>query len=187
MVSRSALETSGSGHRRAQRSTGSTRTREACWARSTSESARPDPWWWTGRSGSASQLGRPHGHRLARLEVLQHLGCCAPERGYAAARGGSLWVYDTPTGTVERWDDQTYQGISNIHVTDPPLYYGQCLTAIAAGARAVWVTAAANVNYHCSNTTADTFRSSAAGLSRSSVSPQSRWPHWPRMSSYDAG
>jgi serine/threonine-protein kinase len=83
------------------------------------------------------------------LEVLKHLGCCAPERGYAAVRGGSLWGYDTPTGTVERWDDQTYQGTANIHVTDPPLYYGQCLTAIAAGARFVWVTAAASVNYHC--------------------------------------
>jgi DNA-binding beta-propeller fold protein YncE len=83
------------------------------------------------------------------LEVLKHLGCCAPERGYAAARGGSLWAYDTPTGTVQRWDDQTYQGTSNIHVTDPPLYDGQCLNSIAAGARAVWVTAAASINSHC--------------------------------------
>ena len=83
------------------------------------------------------------------LEVLQRLPCCAPERGHGAARGRSLWVYDTPSGTVERWDDQTHQGISNIHVTDPPLYYGLCLTAIAVGARAVWVTAATNVNDRC--------------------------------------
>jgi hypothetical protein len=83
------------------------------------------------------------------LEVLNYLGCCAPERGFGAVRGSSLWVYDTPTGTVERWDDQTYQGTANIHVTDPPFYGGQCLTAIAADARFVWVTAAANSNYQC--------------------------------------
>ena len=38
---------------------------------------------------------------------------------------------------------------ANIHVTDPPFYDGLCLTSIAAGAGAVWVTVAANVNYHC--------------------------------------
>jgi streptogramin lyase len=84
------------------------------------------------------------------LQVVQHLGCCPPERGGSgSAWHGSIWGYDIPTGTVERWDAQTYQGTSNIHVTDPPFYGGQCLTAIAADARFVWVTAAANSNYQC--------------------------------------
>ena len=81
--------------------------------------------------------------------VVEHLGCCPPERGYDTAGHGSIWTYDTPTGTVERWDGQTHQGAFNIHVTDPPFYGGLCLTSIAAGARAVWVTVAANVNFGC--------------------------------------
>jgi len=36
-----------------------------------------------------------------------------------------------------------------IHVTDPPFYGGLFLTSITAGAGAVWVTIAANNNYHC--------------------------------------
>ena len=77
------------------------------------------------------------------------LGCCPPERGYFTAGHGSIWNYDSPTGTVERWDGQTHQEASNIRVTHPPFYDGLCLTSIAAGAGAVWVTVAANVDYHC--------------------------------------
>ena len=84
------------------------------------------------------------------LEVVERLDCCPPE-GYedGVAIGRSIWTYDTPTGTVERWNAQTYQGMFNTHVTDPPFYDGQCLNAIAADARAVWVTAMASTNYEC--------------------------------------
>jgi hypothetical protein len=81
--------------------------------------------------------------------VVAHLGCCPPERGYDAAGDGSIWTYDTPSGTVERWSRLTYQGTFNIHVTDPPFYGGACLTSIAAGARAVWVTLGPNLAYAC--------------------------------------
>jgi YVTN family beta-propeller protein len=83
------------------------------------------------------------------LSVNNHLGCCAPALGFAAVLGGSLWSYDIPTGTVERWDARTYQGTFNVHVAAPPFYYGQCLTSIAAGAHFVWLTAKANSNYEC--------------------------------------
>jgi YVTN family beta-propeller protein len=102
---------------------------------------------WVGLSdrGGDTVIVDPRGD----LSVINHLGCCAPELGYAAVWDGSVWGYDIPTGTVERWDAQTYQGTFNIHVADPPFYGGQCLTSIAAGARFVWLTAAANSNYHC--------------------------------------
>jgi hypothetical protein len=54
-----------------------------------------------------------------------------------------------PTGTVERWNSQTYQPVVNIRVTAPPFYEQVCLTSIEAGAGAVWVTAASMVGHHC--------------------------------------
>jgi len=83
------------------------------------------------------------------VRVVEDLGCCSPKRGYDTAGDGSIWTYDSPTGTVERWDGQTHQGAFNIHVADPPFYDGLCLTSIAAGAGDVWVTVAANLNFHC--------------------------------------
>ena len=56
---------------------------------------------------------------------------------------GSIWQYDPPTGTVVRWDGQTYQVADDIRVTAPPFYDGLCLTSIAAGAGAVWATVTA--------------------------------------------
>jgi len=78
-----------------------------------------------------------------------HLGCCPPESGYFTAGKDSIWMYDSPTGTVERWDGQTHQEVFNIDVTDPPFHKGLCLTSIAAGAGAIWVTVAADPNYRC--------------------------------------
>ena len=73
-----------------------------------------------------------------------------PPDGVTPREGwGSIWTYDTPTGTVVRWDGRPIKGASDIHVTDPPYYGGLCLTSLAAGAGAVWVTVAANVNYDC--------------------------------------
>jgi hypothetical protein len=48
-----------------------------------------------------------------------------------------------------RWNPQTYQQTAFIHLTDPPFYGGLCLTSIAAGANAVWVTVGESVNFRC--------------------------------------
>jgi DNA-binding beta-propeller fold protein YncE len=81
--------------------------------------------------------------------VVEHLGCCPPGRGYDTAGSGSIWTYDTPSGTVERWNRLSHQGAANIHVVQPPFYGGPCLTSIAAGERAVWVTLGPNLQYAC--------------------------------------
>ena len=83
------------------------------------------------------------------VSVLYHLGCCSPSRGDGTAAFGSIWSYDWPTGTLVRWDGRTHQVAHDIRVTDPPFYDGLCLTSIAAGAGAVWVTVAASSNYRC--------------------------------------
>lgn len=67
-----------------------------------------------------------------------------PGRAYDTAGYGAIWDYDTPTGTVVRWDGQSHQVIDDIRVTAPPSYNGLCLTSLAAGAGSVWVTVAAN-------------------------------------------
>jgi len=78
-----------------------------------------------------------------RLFIVHHLGCCSPERGFFTAGHGSIWEYDTPTGTVVRWDGGSYQVAANIRLTDPPFFDGPCLSSIATGAGAVWVTVVA--------------------------------------------
>ena len=75
--------------------------------------------------------------------------CCPLEWGYFTAGYGSIWLYDMPTGNVVRWGGQTHDSDSVVHVTDPPFYKGLCLTSIAAGAGAIWVTVAPNLSYHC--------------------------------------
>jgi streptogramin lyase len=83
------------------------------------------------------------------VDTVYDLGCCAPKRGSDTVGFGSIWTYDAPTGTVERWSGWTHQGVRNIHVTSPPYYDGLCLTSIAAGAGAVWATVSSNFNYGC--------------------------------------
>jgi streptogramin lyase len=78
------------------------------------------------------------------LETVLWLNCCKLGAGYDSVdRYGSTWTTDWWTGTVERWDGITYQITAVIHVTDPPFYApasrGLCLTSLAAGAGAVWV------------------------------------------------
>ncbi len=76
------------------------------------------------------------------LSVVLTLSCCALGKQDDVAGFGSTWTSDWPTGRVVRWDGTTYQVVDAIAVTDPPLYGGLCLTSIAAGAGAVWVTLA---------------------------------------------
>ncbi len=75
-------------------------------------------------------------------------GSGGEEGGYDTGGYGSIWDYDTPTGTVVRWDGMTHDVASNIRVTAPPTFDGLCLTSLAAGDGAVWVTVNANsTNY----------------------------------------
>jgi serine/threonine protein kinase len=83
------------------------------------------------------------------VRFTSDLGCCDPTRGRDAIGYGSIWTFDSPTGSVERWSGATHQGVVNIHVTSPPYYDGLCLTSIAAGAGAVWATVTANDTYSC--------------------------------------
>jgi DNA-binding beta-propeller fold protein YncE len=101
---------------------------------------------WVGLSDSGGRTIRVD---PGAVSVIAQLGCCPPEWGYFAAGHGSIWDFDTPTGTVVRWSGQTYQVAANIGVTHPPFFEGLCLTSIAAGAGAVWVTVAAHAGYVC--------------------------------------
>jgi hypothetical protein len=88
----------------------------------------------------------------ATLGIVASLDGGPPGRPYDTGAYGSIWDYDTPTGTVVRWDGQSHQPASNIRVTAPPYYGGLCLTSLAAGAGAVWVTVSANNgNYSLNN------------------------------------
>jgi DNA-binding beta-propeller fold protein YncE len=101
---------------------------------------------WVGLSDSGGRTIRVDPRTVS---VIAHLSCCPPEWGYFAAGHDSIWDYDTPTGTVVRWSSETYQVAANIGVTHPPFYDGLCLTSIAAGAGAVWVTVAAHAGHVC--------------------------------------
>jgi serine/threonine-protein kinase len=82
------------------------------------------------------------------VTVIDGVSCCSQLDDDAAA-DGSIWTYDTPGGTVVRWDGRSHQPASDIHVADPPVYSCLSLTSIAAGAGAVWVTVAATSDLGC--------------------------------------
>jgi tRNA A-37 threonylcarbamoyl transferase component Bud32 len=71
-----------------------------------------------------------------------NLSCCAPRDGSDTAAFGSTWTVNWPSGTVVRWDGQTKEPVGDIHVTGAPQFGAPCMTSIAAGAGAVWVTVA---------------------------------------------
>jgi hypothetical protein len=78
------------------------------------------------------------------LKVVDATSCCSLRQDADAAAGyESQWTNQTPSGTTVRWDAITHELAHVFRVTDPPLYNGDCLTSIAAGAGAVWVTVAA--------------------------------------------
>jgi len=76
------------------------------------------------------------------LMIVAHLGCCALDVGSNASGYGSIWMADSQTGEVVRFDGETKQIVDTIAVTDAPAWGGPCMTSIAAGAGGVWVTAA---------------------------------------------
>jgi serine/threonine-protein kinase len=95
-------------------------------------------------AGGTSRLVDPR-----TLSVVDVLSCCPPANQDDVDMFGSIWTSDWPTGTVLRWDGMSHQVVDTIAVTDPPLYDGLCLTSIAAGADAVWVTLAPSFNHAC--------------------------------------
>jgi serine/threonine-protein kinase len=84
-----------------------------------------------------------------RTLAAWNLTCCPPANGYfTGGDDGSVWQYDSPGGTVVRWDAHTYQSVVDIPITGAPFYGGLCLTSVAAGAGGVWVTVA-DASYGC--------------------------------------
>jgi hypothetical protein len=78
-----------------------------------------------------------------------HLSCCPPKQGSDTAAFGSTWTVNWPSGTVVRWDGLTKQPVADIHVTESPQFGAPCMTSIAAGAEAVWVTVGPTTNFFC--------------------------------------
>jgi streptogramin lyase len=76
------------------------------------------------------------------LTIDLNLTCCPPEDGSDTAAFGSTWTVNWPSGTVVRWDGQTKEPVGEIHITGAPQFGASCMTSIASGAGAVWVTVA---------------------------------------------
>jgi hypothetical protein len=53
---------------------------------------------------------------------------------------GSVWSYDVPSGAVDRWAPP--HQVADVQVTHSPRYDGSCMTSMAAGGGAIWVTLA---------------------------------------------
>ncbi len=81
------------------------------------------------------------------------LACCPlADNSSPVGAYGSAWRYDAATGTVVRWNGSSYGLTATIQVTQPPEYGGNCLTSLATGADAVWVTVAPSYGFTCSTT-----------------------------------
>ena len=85
----------------------------------------------------------------ATLKIDLQLTCCPPRQGSDTAAFGSTWTVNWPSGTVVRWDGGTKQPVGDIHVTGAPQFGAPCMTSIAAGAGAVWVTVGAGSELFC--------------------------------------
>jgi DNA-binding beta-propeller fold protein YncE len=87
------------------------------------------------------------------LDVVVEQPCCALGAGYDDDEGhGSVWSIDSATGAVHRFAVNRYGFYLEraIRVTDPPKFNGgPCLTSIAAGRDAVWVTLAPSIEGSC--------------------------------------
>jgi hypothetical protein len=84
------------------------------------------------------------------LKTDLHLTCCAPRDGSDTAGFGSTWTVNWPSGTVVRWDGRTKEPVGDIHVTGAPQFGAPCLTSIASGAGAIWVTVGPPSTLPCS-------------------------------------
>jgi streptogramin lyase len=68
---------------------------------------------------------------------------CCPERGPTATGNGSTWMADEQAGEVVRFDGRSKQPVVHIPMGSP--LWGPCLSSIAAGAGAIWVTVGPSV------------------------------------------
>ena len=107
------------------------------------------PWWCSAGSGSACPT------RVV-TRSSSTLGPSSPSCIWGAVRRGSrhgrdesIWGADTQDRERRAVEPSDLSTTAFIHLTDPPFYGGLCLTSIAAGASAVWVTVAESVNYGC--------------------------------------
>ncbi len=101
---------------------------------------------WVGVSGGAGTV-------LVDPKTLRPtipLGCCELDSTFAVPGYGSTWMADVARGDVVRWDGANYGQDDLFQLTPQPFYGGDCLTSIAAGAGAVWVTVIASVSEACS-------------------------------------
>jgi hypothetical protein len=85
----------------------------------------------------------------ATLNIDLNLTCCPARQGSDTAAFGSTWTVNWPSGTVVRWDGQTKEPVGEIHVTGAPQFGAPCMTSIAAGAGAVWVTVGPTSDLFC--------------------------------------
>jgi len=85
----------------------------------------------------------------ATLTTDMLLSCCPPRDGSDTAAFSSTWTVNWPSGTVVRWDGQTKEPVGDIHVTEAPQFGAPCMTSIASGAGAVWVTVGPASNLFC--------------------------------------
>jgi hypothetical protein len=72
-------------------------------------------------------------------DALVEVACCSRERAGSTGGFGSPWTFDNASGTVVRWRDDREIERSIRVAALPPSLGGPCMTAIAAGAGAVWV------------------------------------------------
>ena len=75
--------------------------------------------------------------------------CCTPDAGGGAWGFGSLWWYDWPSGSVTRQDGAAAPIRTIRLMRASPIGDGPCLTSLALGAGAAWVTARASSNATC--------------------------------------
>jgi serine/threonine-protein kinase len=91
-------------------------------------------------------------------EVRNYTGTIGPLGTIGADEVGafhSVWSYDVVSGEVDRWHPPNE--VAHTPVTHAPLYGGSCMTSMAAGGGAIWVTLApANVASN-GNSTCDLF------------------------------
>ena len=84
------------------------------------------------------------------LEGDEWLDCCPLGDGTDFIDGsGSTWQTDWATGTVVRYDGVTHDIVKSIRITAPPFYGGDCVSSIATGAGAAWVTVTRALEYAC--------------------------------------
>lgn len=119
------------------------------------------------RAGRSVRLGAVGFGRLSRLYSSRVMSCWSrrssrtlsgaplPIGADSVGAFHSVWTYDVPSGEVDRWHPPNQVG--DVPVTHVPLYGGSCMTSMAAGGGAIWVTLAPANFASNGNSTCDLF------------------------------